>query len=314
MTERLLQYIWQFQYFNSEELRTTAGESLRILDPGQLNHHQGPDFLEARLYIDQHCWTGSVELHVDASGWHRHAHADDPNYRSVILHVIWNDDRCMPSPSLPTLVLKGRVSQLLMRRYRSLMQRHSFIPCEHSVRMIPPAVVAGWQEQLLIIRLRRRSKQIAALLAATHYHWEQVFWRLVFRSMGLIVNADAFEELAGEVPLRVLQRHRERPWQMEAMLMGTAGLLKGPPPDAYMQAMQEEFEFYERKYGLRTISQPMHFLRMRPAAFPTVRLAQLAALLHRSFDLFSAVLHETRLAAIQAMMEVAPSAYWDHRF
>ncbi|HEY0354762.1 MAG TPA: DUF2851 family protein, partial [Flavisolibacter sp.] len=44
MTEKLLQYIWQFQYFNRSSLQTIAGESLEIINPGKINTAQGPDF------------------------------------------------------------------------------------------------------------------------------------------------------------------------------------------------------------------------------------------------------------------------------
>ncbi|MBS4066138.1 MAG: DUF2851 family protein, partial [Chitinophagaceae bacterium] len=34
MNERLLQFIWQHQYFNKDQLRTNKGEQLQILFPG----------------------------------------------------------------------------------------------------------------------------------------------------------------------------------------------------------------------------------------------------------------------------------------
>jgi len=49
MTEKLLQFIWQFQYFNTKELYVESGEKLQIIFPGQHNVHQGPDFLEAKI-------------------------------------------------------------------------------------------------------------------------------------------------------------------------------------------------------------------------------------------------------------------------
>ncbi len=52
MKEKLLQYIWQFQYFNKNELTTMDGDSLGIIHSGSFNTNQGPDFLEAKIKID----------------------------------------------------------------------------------------------------------------------------------------------------------------------------------------------------------------------------------------------------------------------
>ena len=45
MQEDLLQYIWQFQYFNSSELLTSIGETIQIIHPGSHNNNQGPDLI-----------------------------------------------------------------------------------------------------------------------------------------------------------------------------------------------------------------------------------------------------------------------------
>src|SRR5206468_12366886 len=90
MTERLLQFIWQFQYFNLGELRLVSGESLQVIFPGNFNTNQGPDFLEARIKIGDTTWAGNIELHLDEDDWIRHAHQEDPNFQNVILHVIWS--------------------------------------------------------------------------------------------------------------------------------------------------------------------------------------------------------------------------------
>ena len=52
MKERLLQYVWQFQYFNKNELATASNERLQVINPGSFNNNQGPDFLSAKLKID----------------------------------------------------------------------------------------------------------------------------------------------------------------------------------------------------------------------------------------------------------------------
>ena len=67
MTERLLQYIWQFQYFNKSEMQSTAGGKVQIMHTGFLNTHQGPDFADAKIIIGQTTWAGNTELHMQNS-------------------------------------------------------------------------------------------------------------------------------------------------------------------------------------------------------------------------------------------------------
>ena len=40
MTEKLLQFIWQFQYFNKSELETIDEEKVQIQFAGQLNSNK----------------------------------------------------------------------------------------------------------------------------------------------------------------------------------------------------------------------------------------------------------------------------------
>ena len=92
MTEKLLQFIWQFQYFNKSELETIDEEKVQIQFAGQLNSNQGPDFSDAKIVIGKTIWAGTVELHIKTSDWNKHNHQTDKNYKNVILHVVWEDD------------------------------------------------------------------------------------------------------------------------------------------------------------------------------------------------------------------------------
>src|SRR5215208_7051147 len=88
ITERLLQFIWQFQYFNQGELKSTSGEAIQIIFPGTCNTNQGPDFNDAKIKIGKTTWAGNVELHLLSSDWKKHNHHHDRNYDNVILHVV----------------------------------------------------------------------------------------------------------------------------------------------------------------------------------------------------------------------------------
>src|ERR1700738_3630837 len=121
MTERLLQFIWQFQYFNAGELTTSAGDPVQVIHPGQWNNHQGPDFSDARVRIGDKIWAGNIELHIQASDWHRHEHHQDENYENIILHVVWRNDDGKLADKIPTMALEDRISNLLLQQYNSWM-------------------------------------------------------------------------------------------------------------------------------------------------------------------------------------------------
>ena len=93
MKERLLQYIWQFQYFNKNELATANNEPLNIISPGSYNNNQGPDFLSAKIKINNTVWAGNIEVHVNSSDWNLHKHSADDNYNNIVLHVVWLNDK-----------------------------------------------------------------------------------------------------------------------------------------------------------------------------------------------------------------------------
>ena len=266
MREDLLQFIWRYLYFNQSRLFTEAGEELLILSPGELNTDAGPDFRNARIRINDILREGPVELHIKASDWDRHGHEGNPNYRGVILHVVWENDG--GPADLPVLVLQHRVSKLLLGQYEKWMRSQLFVPCAAQLQQVGTADWTRWKEDLLLRRLYRRTGIIRDWLAANRQHWEETTWWLMARSMGQPVNGMAFEAVAQSIPLRLLARYRSEPTRLKALLLGQAGLLE---PSL-------EYRFLQAKHPLKPISTPILLHRMRPAHAPARRLAQLAEL------------------------------------
>jgi hypothetical protein len=314
MNERLLQYIWQFQYYNTRELRTVGGDEVVIIRQGTFNAHQGPDFIGARVRIGANVWAGNVELHVHTSDWEKHLHDGDPNYENVILHVAWKDDGGSVVDKLPTLLLEDRVPAMLIKQYEAWMRSVQFVPCENYLSRVNELVWKSWKDRLLFERLYRKSKSIITWLEKNSFHWEETLWWLIARNMGLLVNADAFEEVARSIPYGMLLKNVSQRHLIEALLFGQAGLLEGDNDGAYFNSLQKDYLFLKKKYGLESIHLPLHFLRMRPACFPTVRLAQLAAVVRNIPALIAAILHEDEPANVKVLLDVEAGKFWDHHF
>ena len=313
MTERLLQYIWQFQYFNKSSLATTAGEPLLIIYPGNYNTQQGPDFNAAKIKVSNTTWAGHIELHINSSDWQKHRHSGDPNYKNVILHVVWKHDSKEELP-FPTLMLEDKISRLLLDRYDEWMNQTAFIPCEKNIHAINDLHWISWKERLLVERLLHKSQTVFQYLDVNNDHWEETFWWMIARNFGMSQNADAFEKIARSIPINILAKHKNQLHQVEAFLVGQAGLLNRDFEESYPKMLKNEYQFYKAKYQLAPAEYPLFFLRMRPANFPTIRLAQLAMLVHTSLHLFAKINEADSLDAIRDLLNVAASDYWHYHY
>lgn len=312
MTERLLQYIWQMQLFNKTALRTTHDEPLQVIFQGQYNTNQGPDFLAAKIKVEQTILAGNIEVHLKSSHWETHKHAADKKYNNVILHVVWEDDK--PVPGIPALVLQNLVSNLLLGKYQELMNNTGFIPCENSIAAVNSLTWQSWKERLLVERLLQKTTFILSYLQKTNNHWEEVFWWLIAGNFGIKVNKDCFEEIAQSIPVTVLAKHKNSIHQLEAMLLGQAGLLHDEPGDDYTKLLKREYDFCNNKYQFKQVKITPSSLRMRPSSFPAVRLAQLAMLVHQSLHLFAKVRESSSLNEIKKMLDVTANDYWHYHY
>jgi hypothetical protein len=310
MQEKLLQYIWQFQYFNRSDLRTAEGEPLQIIHPGTPNKAQGPDFLEAKIRVGDTLWAGSVELHIRPVEWHRHGHNGDAHYANVILHVVWENDATQ-GPVLPVLELQSRVPKLMLGKYAMLMASPGSIACGQEAANVDPVTWLSWKDRLLAERLTQKSDRVLQLLNETCGNWDAVAWRLLARQFGQVQNSDLFEAMARSLPLSILMRHAHSLHDLEALLLGQCGLLHEHHHDEYVRQLWESYQRLLARYKLQPVRQPVHHLRMRPAGFPSVRLAQLAMLLHTRPRFFTEWLDAEHPDQVMSTMQVTASDYWN---
>lgn len=317
MNERLLQFIWQFQYYQKQDCRTTQGEALHIDRPGMLNTHQGPDFSEAIIRIGTTIWAGNIELHLRSSDWYKHRHTSDANYGNIILHVVWEDDRPVHDRNghpVPCFELRSRIPGLLLERYRLMMETMQVVPCHPFLPAMEHLGWMAWKERLAAERLERKSAHVLELLKQSNHHWEEVCWWMLAANFGIRVNSVLFEMVANSIPVNILAKHKNRIQQLEAVLLGQANLLSGKYEEAYPVMLQREYRFLKKKYGLRPVSKQPAFLRMRPAAFPTVRLAQLAMLLYQSSGLFARIKETDQPEKALQWFMVTANDYWNNHY
>lgn len=316
MKEDFLQFIWRHGLYLKDKLVTTEGQPVEIISAGQPNTDSGPDFFNAKIRIEDTTWAGNIEIHQKSSHWYQHRHETDPAYDNVILHVVELYDKPVKvkNHELPTLVL--RYPDKIQKNYEILLKSKHWIACENKLSEIDPFILRFWFSSLMIERLESKTGEILKILEQNHNNWNETFYQLLARNFGMKTNALPFELLAKSLPLNILSKHKNDLFQTEALLFGQSGLLNETLlGDDYYLALRKEYSFLYKKYGLSGIESHLwKFMRLRPINFPTVRIAQLAMLIHHSTALFSHILDTEKPDELRKLFDVTASEYWNSHY
>jgi hypothetical protein len=321
MKEEFLHYLWKYSLYDHDRLFDNDQNQIIILDPGEYNRDAGPDFFNARISVGGTIWAGNVVIHIKSSHFDNHGHQNDPSFDNVILHVVAdNDRRVFNTKGEEIQTVEISFDAVLYEKYLSLVNNPYIIACQDDILNIDPIHVHHWLNSLVIERIQTKTGSILKIFNDTGNDWEETFYRLLSRYFGFRVNTEPFEMLASALPFRVIRKHSDNLFQIEALLFGTAGLLdaglfKEALSDDYYRSLIKEYTVLSAKYSL----QPLHgwlwkFSRLRPPNFPTVRLSQLASMLSVTGGLFSKVLEATDIRQIRELFEVTASGYWDNHF
>lgn len=319
MTEKLLQFIWQYKLFDaSQSFTNTDGEPIQIIKSGNFNTNAGPDFLSARIKINDTLWIGNIELHLKSSDWIKHKHQHNKDYANIILHVVYENDidlHHLFKTNFTTLELKSYLPLTIIERYHDLSYNVRFIPCENFILHIDSLTINQQLDRVLAERLAQKTQHIHNLLERYNFNWQEVFYIELARAFGLHINQTAFEQLALQTPLKLFAKHKNQLLQIEAILFGQAGFLGDYFDENYPLALQNEYTHLKKLYSLKPIEKHLwKFLRLRPANFPTLRIAQFAQLLHSANHLFSKILEATNIKEVISYFQVSTSLYWQTHY
>jgi hypothetical protein len=308
--EEDLRLLWQNRSRNAAGYVTTGGLSVDVISPGEPNSDGGPDFVDALVRIGRVLYAGDVEVHVKASSWVSHHHADDPHYNRVILHVAYLDD----VPDTPASTRSGRTIPLLLLSPLSdpgnfptggdgllpgALLRRAPLPCvtvpflldesgiRRRLRELGEARIAR-RVTVLEERLREQAGDCGQIPTSI---WEQLLYEGVFEGMGYGKNARPFLALARNVRLDALRRFDLADGlMMQSILFGAAGLLPVPAglrdksSRIRVRTLRRTWKEIRPYFRIPLLQEgEWLFFRLRPANFPTARIAVGTCLLRRLF-------------------------------
>ena len=310
--EQLLHYVWKHKIFPLKELKTTTGQQVEVIDTGLANTDAGPDFFNAKLKLDGVLWIGNIEIHERSSDWFKHGHHADAGYNSVILHIASEIDTEISRSNgerIPQIQLI--CPEAVRTNYKELLETDSYPPCYRIIPSLPPFTAHSWMTALQMERFEQKATLLNERLKRCQGNWEDAFFITLARNFGFGLNGDAFETWAHRLPFRAVDKHRNDLFQIEAIFFGQAGMLEDSDGDGYYLRLKKEYTYLQHKFGLIPMDASLwRFLRLRPANFPHIRIAQLACLYHRAYGLLSRIMETETLQGVRDILKGGTSEYW----
>lgn len=282
--EKLLQAIWQHQRLRRETLQTSDGTSLRILHPGFKSAEAGPDFRNAVIQFgDSPPQSGDIEIDVAPGGWQAHGHDRNPDFKKVILHVVWEHAVGKETP-LPSLAIRQSIDAPVAELELWLHSEPAgFWPelargrCCAPLRELSPDRTADLLQQAALTRLNAKASGFQA--RARQVGWEQSLWEGLFRALGYKQNVWPMQRI-GELRLELIAGAERSPLALQARLLGVAGLLPDELPrsrtaaNAYLRRVWDLW--WRERDRFADVALPRSLWRfngLRPANHPQRRLA-----------------------------------------
>ncbi len=199
MHEDLLRHIWSKQLFDSTRLVTTDGRSVQIMTAGTLHRGSGPDFRNATIKIGETNFSGDIEFHRTVDDWELHNHHTDPNYNSVILHVVLQgkvqETESHSGRNIPTLILEpfllNTVNQLSDQLSREeFSSKKNGIKCANFNDSVGAGLLKEWIRTLYrerlqekVLRLHERLCDIIItqrrIIGEQHPPYDNIVWEMV---------------------------------------------------------------------------------------------------------------------------------------
>ena len=310
--EQLLHYVWKHKIFPLKELKTTTGQQVEVIDTGLANTDAGPDFFNAKLKLDGVLWIGNIEIHERSSDWFKHGHHADAGYNSVILHIASEIDTEISRSNgerIPQIQLI--CPEAVRTNYKELLETDSYPPCYRIIPSLAPFTAHSWMTALQMERFEQKATLLNERLKRCQGNWEDAFFITLARNFGFGLNGDAFETWAHRLPFRAVDKHRNDLFQIEAIFFGQAGILEDSDGDGYYLRLKKEYTYLQHKFGLIPMDASLwRFLRLRPANFPHIRIAQLACLYHRAYGLLSRIMETETLQGVRDILKGGTSEYW----
>ena len=316
----LINYIWQNQLIDRENLETTTGDSLCIIDCGTPDKERGHIYSNAKVRIGDKLWSGNIALHNNSSDWEKEIHKEPGCYSNVILHVTLNNDcEALRAHGETINQLTVKCPSGLEEEFMLVKRQGYNLPCGNTISKLADIHLHSYLSRMLAERMEEKTTLIEKIFKQCNENWETALFKTLVRSFGFGIQSWVFEEWAAILDTHALGKHRDNTMQVEAIFFGQAGLLDEESIPYYYrdEAMRsdyyknlvKEYKFLTAKFDLKKLDYRMWG---NGNTSPHCRIARLAAIFRTQRFTMSSIAECHTTAEYRKLLIAPLEGYWSN--
>ncbi len=304
----LLMMLWQMRVPSSHHLISISSEKIVVLHYGERSDNNY-SFSNCKVEINEVIYTGTVVFLQSADSAKFFDDTPILNISNSEKELLFD----MMGNPIPQAMMA--IPKAALQRFNSITECNKDYNCGYHIAKYEAINRVSLFTNLFIERLNRKSQEIFNLHESLDKDWNRTLYTLLFRSMGGSNNKLAFQTLATKIPLSAISREGNSITAIEALLLGTSGLMDLYPNDKYTMTLRDEFNHLSRKYSIV----PMNTLdwnikQHNPHNHPVLRIVQLAVLITSKHFLLDQVLKCSTKEDTYRLFCVEASDYWMSHF
>lgn len=306
LDDEILMLVWPaLAEGGSDTLVLRDGGVLRIIRAGE----EDPScrlYRRAEIEIDGVRLRGDIIFGCDRAG----SYGAPLPY--AVLNVVHREEEYIylrEDEHVPQLILS--VPRQLKEAAASLRRGVSGYECGVWLGDQPAARRVSLLDRMLVERIDRKCRDVVNIWKACGEDWAQTLYVMLFRAMGGNRNREPYMELASKATYHMVLRERSSADLVEALLLGTSGLLDGCYFDDYIKLLNDHYIYLSRKYDIMPMrAGQWSTVKVRAQNRPLTRIVQLASFAARNDFIFDSVINCRTREEVHTLFDTEVSDYW----
>lgn len=292
-SEEFLYHIWDAQHLK-KNLKTISGNKLVIKFPGRWNTDSGADFKDAILEINGKMLKGDVEIDLTSYHWKSHSHNENPEFNSVLLHIVFDDVGKYPytisenGGKIEILEIKEQLDDDINKLIKHYVGE-PYTEKEKTCKIFNKMNTLETEQFLIRMGMIRFEKKIKRF-SAEHFFsdFDQLLFMGFMEALGYSKNKYQMLQIALNNPfIKLKQFYNEGMSKNEfiAIMLCSSGLIDHLPTTISTENKNNWQKLFRKQNFVNQFSDiKWKLFRIRPVNHPAIRIVQVSDLLYDSLE------------------------------